>query len=67
VDNTLQSLAGLRLGRGCGGGRSFGEGSGGGGAGADLISGSMPAEVVLAAVVSVDPLVGCALRIDRSR
>ena len=31
------------------------EGTGEGGAGADLRSGSMPAEVVLAAVVSLDP------------
>jgi hypothetical protein len=52
-------LAGLRPGRGGGGGRSFGEGTGEGGAGADLRSGSMPAEVVLAAVVSLDTPVDC--------
>ena len=46
----VSGMAGLRLGRGGGGGRSFGEGC----VGADLRSGSMPAEVVLAAVVSLD-------------
>jgi hypothetical protein len=56
--SSLPGQSGLRLGRGGPGGRSFDEDAGEGGAGADLIFGTVPAEVVLAAMVLVYPPTG---------